>query len=196
METVFVRSTPADTLATACPNWDGEGFTMTCAVSYPRKLPQQPQAPLRDAIDDQFGLSPQSFLITAGTLSLSLDADNKLVAFDFYTNASDWRAAALEPVEASQSVLRFSAPFDEFGRVGEAREADVFYDARTGTICLSWGTVNDWHLLAANLSIGLATDGRLMQIRVDGLSVPEQDRTRSPGAAGWLGAARRLFGRR
>lgn len=169
---------------------------MTCAVSYPRTLPQQPRAPLRDAIDDQFGLRPQSFLITAGTLSLSLDADNKLVAFDFYTNASDWRASALEPAEASKSVLRFSAPFDEFGRASEAREADVFYDARTGTICLSWGAADDWHLLAANLSIGLATDGRLMQIRVDGLSVPEQDRTRSPGAAGWLGAAQRLFGRR
>jgi hypothetical protein len=196
METVFARSTPVDTLASACPNWDGEGFTVTCAVSYPRALPRQPQAPLRDEIDDQFGLRPQSFLITAGTLSLSLDADNRLAAFDFYTNASEWRASALEPVEASQSVLRFSAAFDELGRASEATEADVFYDAGTATICLSWGAVDDWHLLATNLSIGLATDGRLMQIRVDGLSVPGQDRTRSLGAAGWLAAAQWLFGRR
>lgn len=194
MDAVFVRPVPVDILAVAVPSWDAESSTVSCSVCYsPMQLSESP-TPLRDSLDQRFGLAPKAWLIIAGELTLSLDSERKLVALDFYTNAGKWIVDSLEPVKGVSSAAYLTATFDELGRASGFAEPVAIYDPTRGTLCLSWGSVDLWWTIAPTLSIGQARDGRLMQIRIGGLFVPEEDRREPDPSGGWRAVARRLLG--
>jgi hypothetical protein len=195
MQTVFVCPTPAAILATAKSNWDEDGCTVSCRISYP--LAQLPAVgtPLLDALDKQFDITPSSYVITANALSLLLDAKRRLVAFDFFTNPRQWTECTLDAVTGTLVTPYFEATFDGLGHASETGEPELLYDPAAGVLCWLWGSAEAWCSIAPTLALGLAADGRLMQIRLDGLFVPATARGKQEHSVSWLTTARRLLGR-
>lgn len=192
MDTVFIHSLSTDVLATVCASWDDEGTTVSCSIGYPHACRPESNALLREALDEQFHIASPSYVVTAGTLTLSLDAERRLVEFDLYTNATKWVACELESIEGTPSVPCFTAPFDALGRTSEDKEPSALYDATTGTLCLSWGSAEQWLLVALTLQLGLATDGRLMQTRMGGIFLPRKGLSEASKPLAWLTAMRPL----
>src|SRR5579863_703344 len=192
MQTVFVRTRPAAKLATAVSAWDGDGFTVSCNVTYPLETSPEPPTPLRDAIEQQFAIHPPSYVVTAGTFALKLDAQRRPVTLGFYTNPKRWAIGKLAPLSGDAGIPYLDAPFDSNGHADEAREPEALYDPGSATLCLSWGTADTWCVVGRLLFLGLAVDGRLARIRLNALSVPEKDwHEEKPAGHSWFAKLRR-----
>ncbi|WP_206997474.1 hypothetical protein [Trinickia mobilis] len=192
MQTVFVRTRPAAKLATAISAWDGDGFTVSCELAYPPETSPEPPTPLRDAIEQQFAIRPQSYLLTAGTFALNLDAQQRPVTLGFYTNPKRWAIGKLAPLAGDAGIPYLDAPFDSNGHADEACEPEALYDPSSATLCLLWGPADTWCVVAPLFYLGLTVDGRLTQIRLNALSVPEKDwHEEKPADGSWLAKLRR-----
>lgn len=194
MESVFVHLGPALAPAVVDIQWDEDGHAVLCRVQYPPNPTPEPSYPLQETLDHQFGIGKPSYGVTLDREYLTLDAERRLVAFDAFSYAEHWRIQALPAISAQLGVPTIDATFDENGRAGENLAPEAFYDPASATLCLWWGEAQQWGRVADNLLLGMADDGRLMQIRVYGLYVPEAGRSAQPQQAGWWGRVKQKLG--
>ncbi|WP_175836141.1 hypothetical protein [Burkholderia anthina] len=172
MTGIIVRATPLAAPATARMHWDADSFTLSCDILHaPDGRTTQP-AVLRDRLDAQFGVQPETrHVITAGSLTLTLDDAGRLCSFDFYTNADHWqKAAPPPPIPVSPHTPSFSAAFDALGRAS-VREPAVTYDDAARYLSLIWqDDASIRYAIAPNLSVAATPDGNLARIDVGGVA--------------------------
>lgn len=172
MTGIIVRATPLAAPATARMHWDADSFTLSCDIlRAPDDRTTQP-AVLRDRLDAQFGVQPETrHVITAGSLTLTLDDAGRLCSFDFYTNADHWqKAAPPPPIPVSPHTPSFSAAFDALGRAS-VREPAVAHDDAARCLSLIWqDDASIRYAIAPNLSVAATPDGNLARIDVGGVA--------------------------
>ncbi|VWD33825.1 hypothetical protein [Burkholderia contaminans] len=172
MTGIIVRAAPLAVPATACMQWDADGFTLSCDIRHAPENPTARPSVLRDRLDDQFRVRPDTrHVITAGSLALTLDDAGRLCSFDFYTNADHWQKAdPAPPIPVSPHRPSFSAAFDALGRAS-VREPAVAYDDAARCLSLIWqDDASIRYAIAPNLSVAAAPDGNLARIDLGGIA--------------------------
>jgi hypothetical protein len=147
---------------------------VSCEVDYsPSASPPEPQSSLSDLLDARFGIDPPSYVLTAGTLSMLLDQQRRLVRLDFYTNPGQWTVRGAEPLaDPADRTAHIETQFDQHGHAEDMGAPVVFYEPGHGALYLSWGPASHWYGIAPALAIGVADENRLTQIRLLGLTIP------------------------
>ncbi|WP_175006553.1 hypothetical protein [Burkholderia lata] len=172
MTGIIVRAAPLAAPAIACMQWDEDCFTLSCDIRHaPDNRTARPSV-LRDRLDDQFGVPSETrHVITAGSLTLTLDGAGRLCSFDFYTNADHWQKADTPPpIPVAPHTPTFSAVFDALGRAN-VREPAVAYDNVTRCLSLIWrDDASVRYAIAPNLSVAAAQDGDLARIDLGGIA--------------------------
>ncbi|KVW48250.1 hypothetical protein [Burkholderia ubonensis] len=172
MTGIIVRVTPLATPAIAGVQWDEDSFTLSCEIRYAPDIQPAPPPTLSDQLDEQFGIPPDApRVITAGTLTLTLDRAGRLCSLDFYTNVDHWQKVdTLPPIPVSPHTPSFGAAFDALGRAS-AQEPAVGYDRASQCIYLIWrDDASVGYAIAPNLSVAATPDGRLARIELAGVS--------------------------
>ncbi|SMG13174.1 hypothetical protein SAMN06265784_101633 [Paraburkholderia susongensis] len=59
-------------------------------------------------------------------------------------------------------------------------EQEVFYEPQRGTLYISWGDATNWYSIGPSLALGVTSESHFVQIRLDGLVVPEPEH-KNPG---------------
>ncbi|RQR32095.1 hypothetical protein DIE23_16735 [Burkholderia sp. Bp9143] len=161
-------ATPLAAPATARMRWDEDSFTLSCDIRHaPDNRTARPSV-LRDRLDDQLGVQSETrHVITAGSLTLTLDGVGRLCSFDFYTNADHWQKAGLPPpIPVSPHTPRFSAAYDALGRAS-VREPATAYDSAARCLSLVWhDDASVRYAIAPNLSVATTPDGNLARIDI------------------------------
>ncbi|MCC8391869.1 hypothetical protein LJ656_04645 [Paraburkholderia sp. MMS20-SJTR3] len=170
MKPVTVHTTAPATSTRATAHWDEESSTVSCEVHYSPAHP--PQSRLSDKLDAQLGIAAPSYVLTAGTLSMLLDRERRLIGLDFYTNPEQWIACGTRLADPTTVTPHIDAEFDAHGHAADLDAPQVFYEPSGGTLYFSWGPASAWYGIASTLAVGVAEDKRLAQIRVDGLTMP------------------------
>ncbi|MCA8239018.1 hypothetical protein [Burkholderia cenocepacia] len=172
MTGIIVRAAPLAVPATACIQWDADSFTLSCDIRHAPDNPTARPSVLRDRLDDQFGVQPDTrHVIIAGSLTLTLDDVGRLCSFDFYTNADHWQKADLpRPIPVSPHTPSFGAEFDALGRAS-VREPAVAYDHAADCLSLIWkDSASIRYSIAPNLSVAATLDGDLARIDLGGIA--------------------------
>jgi len=194
MHSIQVEVSPAAAPAQAIVDWDGAGY-VTCKVSYPAVV--GPAYALRAKIDSAFRIGPQRYLITIGSLVLTLDDERRLSEVEWFANPGQWQLRALARPAGRAGQPRFAGPFDDDGRlsVDFDGEPEAVYDRERRTLCLGWGRPLAWCEVAPELALGVDGDGTLVCICLGNLDVPERELLEPKPPAGWMsGLRRRLRG--
>ncbi|SAK44086.1 hypothetical protein AWB78_00475 [Caballeronia calidae] len=150
--------------------WDSDSFTVRCAVEHASPSSSETGGSFSEELERRFDIVPRTYVITAGTLSMLLDSEKRLKELDFYTNAEKWVECAFPYVDALSGTPHIEAIFDENGHA-TMMDPDVFYEPRRGTLYLSWSNSSTWCAVAPRIALGVGSDHRLTQIRLDGLFV-------------------------
>nr|WP_175802323.1 hypothetical protein [Burkholderia anthina] len=172
MTGIIVRAAPLAAPATAHMRWDEDSFTLSCDIRHPPDDRTARPAVLRDRLDDQFGVQPETrHVITAGSLTLTLDGAGRLCSFDFYTNTDHWQKAdPPPPIPVSPHPPSFSAAFDALGRASVSEPA-LAYDNAVPCLSLIWQDgASIRYAIAPNLSAVATPDGNLARIDLGGIA--------------------------
>ncbi|MGB3433047.1 hypothetical protein [Achromobacter sp.] len=174
MQTIPVRPKTTPSPALALASWEPEGGILSCSVEYPfvERREQGPEYPLRDFLDQQWPQPETAWIIDAGSLTLDLDDRKRLVEVYLRTNPADWILQPIQPAQGDVAEPFLEAPFEADGRVRCQPIQEAQYDPQRGIVCLSWGDVDHWCIIAPRLALGLAADGGLTKIQMSEFWIP------------------------
>ncbi|GJH21610.1 hypothetical protein CBA19CS22_33730 [Caballeronia novacaledonica] len=157
-------------------HWDDEGSTLSCEVDYSvaHGAKAEPDT-LSDRLNRDFNIVARNYVLTGGTFSLVLDSQKRIKDWDIFTMPAQWIDCAFPFIEAAPGIPHLHASFDENRHAETLGVPEIFYEPNRGTLYLSWAEAITWHAIGAALALGVSSDSRMAQLRLDGVLIPKRD---------------------
>jgi hypothetical protein len=176
MTPITVTPVPTTSPARVEIIWEAVSQNLCCTIEYPEKaLVRHELTPLRDFLDAQWPTAQRRRMIIGGQFSMVLDSETRLHDFDI---RADFTERVLQPIARGDAIYMepcIHAAFDNGGDAKCLPIEEALFDPEQRIVCLSWGVVDHWCVIAPTLSLGLAPDGELMKIQISDflISAPE-----------------------
>jgi hypothetical protein len=152
--------------------WDDHGYSLMCNITYIATYP--PKAlNLSEKLDLQFNITEHNYILTGGFFDMMLDPQKRIIDWSIYTNPKQWIRTERTFEEAVPASASINADFDENRRttMGKPKE---FYEPIRGAYYLSWTESAKWYEIAPGVALGVTTENRFAELRLDGCFPPEE----------------------
>jgi hypothetical protein len=174
----MVESAPQLTLSPrqvkgrAKTHWDAESMTLRTDFEYAEPVVRDFPS-WSDRIDRELGIKPQVYRVILGDLDVLLREGGRWESLEIRTNPAEWREATLPDIRGKGPDVwaEFQLKFDE-NNIASVQHASVVptWDAKSSRLSLRLDDAQPtigWSALADTVALGLDTQGRLSEVRVD-----------------------------